>query len=37
VDSNYAYLVWNDSGCSVRAVDNVLTEPDPAPASTTKR
>ena len=35
VDSNYAYLVWNDSGCSVRAVDNALTEPDPA--STTKR
>ena len=28
VDSNYAYLVWNDSGCSVRAVDNALTEPD---------
>ena len=28
VDSNYAYLVWNDSGCSVRAVDNSLTEPD---------
>lgn len=37
VDSNYAYLVWNDSGCSVRAVDNALTEPDPSPASTTKR
>jgi len=35
VDSNYAYLVWNDSGCSVRAVDNSLTEPDPA--STVKR
>ena len=35
VDSNYAYLVWNDSGCSVRAVDNSLTEPDPA--STAKR
>jgi hypothetical protein len=34
VDSNYAYLVWNDSGCSVRAVDNSLTEPDPA--TTTK-
>ncbi len=30
VDSNYAYLVWNDSGCTVRAVDNALTEPDPA-------
>ena len=29
VDSNYAYLVWNDSGCTVRAVDNALTEPDP--------
>ncbi len=28
VDSNYAYLVWNDSGCTVRAVDNSLTEPD---------
>ena len=30
VDSNYAYLVWNESGCTVRAVDNTLTEPDPA-------
>ena len=30
VDSNYAYLVWNDSGCMVRAVDNALTEPDQA-------
>lgn len=28
LDSNYAYLVWNDSGCTVRAVDNALTEPD---------
>ena len=28
VDSNYAYLVWNDSGCTVRAVENALTEPD---------
>ena len=37
VDSNYAYLVWNDSGCTVRAVDNALTEPDPSPAPTTKR
>ena len=37
VDSNYAYLVWNDSGCSVRAVDNALTEPDPTPSTTTKR
>ena len=34
VDSNYAYLVWNDSGCTVRAVDNSLTEPDPV--TTTK-
>ncbi len=33
VDSNYAYLVWNDSGCTVRAVDNSLTEPDPASSS----
>ncbi|MBR4255027.1 MAG: hypothetical protein IKQ16_08065 [Lentisphaeria bacterium] len=33
VDSNYAYLVWNDSGCTVRAVENALTEPDPSPAS----
>ena len=37
VDSNYAYLVWNDSGCTVRAVDNALTEPDPSPTPTTKR
>ena len=37
VDSNYAYLVWNDSGCSVRAVDNSLTEPDPTPASSTNK
>lgn len=37
VDSNYAYLVWNNSGCSVRAVDNALTEPDPTPASSTKK
>ena len=29
VDSNYAYLVWNDTGCTVRAVSNALTEPDP--------
>lgn len=35
VDSNYAYLVWNDSGCTVRAVDNSLTVPDQT--STTKR
>ena len=33
VDSNYAYLVWNDSGCSVRAVDNALTEPDQSSTS----
>ena len=37
VDSNYAYLVWNDSGCTVRAVDNSLTEPDPASLAKTKR
>ena len=35
VDSNYAYLVWSDSGCTVRAVDNALTEPDQIPASKT--
>ena len=34
VDSNYVYFVWNDSGCTVRAVDNSLTEPDP---TTTKK
>ncbi len=37
VDSNYAYLVWNDSGCSVRAVDNALTEPDQAAAGNSSR
>lgn len=37
VDSNYAYLVWNDSGCSVRVVDNSLTEPDQIPASSTNK
>ena len=37
VDTNDAYLVWNDSGCSVRAVDNALTEPDPTLASSTKK
>ena len=37
VDSNYAYLVWNDSGCTVRAVDNALTEPDPASTAKSKR
>lgn len=37
VDSNYAYLVWNDSGCTVRAVSNALTEPDqPATTKSTK-
>lgn len=33
LDSNYAYLVWNDSGCTVRAVDNSLTEPDQTTAN----
>ena len=28
VDSNYVYFVWNEVGCTVRAVDNSLTEPD---------
>lgn len=37
VDSNYAYLVWNDSGCTVRAVDNALTEPDTPPSGSSKR
>lgn len=38
VDSNYVYFVWNDSGCTVRAVDNSLTDPDPvAPSATQKR
>ena len=37
VDSNYAYLVWNDSGCSVRAVDNALTEPDQTSSGSSKR
>ena len=37
VDSNYAYLVWNDSGCTVRAVDNALTEPDPTPSNSSRR
>jgi len=38
VDSNYVYFVWNDTGCTVRAVDNSLTEPDPvAPSATNKR
>lgn len=37
VDSNYAYLVWNDSGCTVRAVDNALTEPDQTEANSSRR
>ena len=37
LDSNYAYLVWDDEGCSVRAVHNSLTEQDDVPATTTKR
>ena len=36
VDSNYAYLVWNDSGCTVRAVSNALTEPDQPATTKTK-
>ena len=36
-DSNYVYFVWDDAGCTVRVVDNSLTEPDPAPASSGKR
>ena len=28
VDSNYVYFVWDDSGCTVRVVDNSLTEQD---------
>ena len=36
LDSNYAYLMWDDDGCSVRAVHNSLTEQDDVPA-TTKR
>lgn len=35
VDSNYVYFVWDDTGCTVRAVDNSLTEQDQLPASTT--
>ena len=37
LDSNYAYLIWDDDGCSVRAVHNSLTEQDDVPATTTKR
>ena len=36
VDSNYVYFVWDDTGCTVRAVDNSLTEPDPT-TNTKKR
>ena len=32
IDSNYVYFVWNDSGCTIRAVDNSLTE-NPQPAT----
>ena len=35
VDSNYAYMVWDDDGCTVRAVHNSLTDQDDTP--TTKR
>ena len=35
VDSNYVYFVWDDVGCTVRAVDNSLTEQDQAPVSAT--
>ena len=28
VDSNYVYFVWDESGCTVRVIDNSLTEPD---------
>ena len=37
VDSNYAYMVWDDDGCTVRAVHNSLTDQDDTPAPTTKR
>ena len=37
VDSNYVYFVWDDSGCTVRAVDNSLTEQDQIATSTTKK
>jgi len=33
VDSNYVYFVWNEVGCTVRVVDNSLTEPDSASSS----
>lgn len=34
VDSNYAYMVWDDDGCSVRAVHNSLTDQDDTPSPT---
>lgn len=37
VDSNYAYMVWDDDGCTVRAVHNSLTDQDDTPVPTTKR
>ena len=33
VDSNYAYMVWDDDGCTVRAVHNSLTDQDDTPAA----
>jgi len=37
VDSNYAYMVWDDDGCTVRAVHNSLTDQDDTPSTATKR
>ena len=37
VDSNYAYMVWDDDGCTVRAVHNSLTDQDDTPAPAAKR
>ena len=37
VDSNYVYFVWDDSGCTVRAVDNSLTEQDQTATNAKKR
>ena len=37
VDSNYAYMVWDDDGCTVRAVHNTLTDQDDTPSTATKR
>ena len=37
VDSNYVYFVWNDTGCTVRAIDNSLTDPDPVATSATNK